>query len=161
MFGRATITLGIGPHSSCEYVINLLWPPFLAWSQPSQIGYLPYFHTLCGLSANLRCRSETHCTWLAENTGRKKVAKHRHLGTIGKKLVKQQYLLHMSPQYGELRPTSGWDRSSSLGTPAKFSGFRVLAALLHGTPVSFFFFPHLISAIADWMSTILPHMVWP
>jgi len=25
--------------------------------------------------ANLRCRSETCCTWLAENTGRKKVAK--------------------------------------------------------------------------------------
>jgi len=24
-----------------------------------------------------------------------------------KKLVKQQYLLHMFPQYGELRPTSG------------------------------------------------------
>jgi len=49
---------------------------------------------------------------LAENTGRKKVAKNRHLGiiaqlcraissqrshisTIGKKLVKQQYVLHM------------------------------------------------------------------
>jgi len=26
---------------------------------------------------------------------------------------------------------------------------------------SIFFFPHLISAVADWMSTILPHMVWP
>jgi len=26
---------------------------------------------------------------------------------------------------------------------------------------SFFFFPHLISAAADWMSTILLHMVWP
>ena len=25
---------------------------------------------------------------------------------------------------------------------------------------SFFFFPHLFSAVADWMSTILPHMVW-
>jgi len=25
----------------------------------------------------------------------------------------------------------------------------------------FFFFPRLISAVADWMSTILPHMVWP
>jgi len=54
----------------------------------------------------------------------KKVAKNRHLGTIaqfrraissqlrhvstiGKKLVKQQYLLHMSLQYGELRPFSG------------------------------------------------------
>jgi len=54
----------------------------------------------------------------------KKVAKNRHLGTIAqlrqamssqlrhvstiaKKLVKQQYVLHMSPQYGELWPTSG------------------------------------------------------
>jgi len=26
---------------------------------------------------------------------------------------------------------------------------------------SFFFFPRLISAAADWMSAILPHMVWP
>jgi len=34
-----------------------------------------------------------------------------------KKLVKQQYLLYMSPQYGELRPTSGWDRFVSLGHP--------------------------------------------
>jgi len=25
----------------------------------------------------------------------------------------------------------------------------------------FFCFPRLISAVADWMSTILPHMVWP
>ena len=41
-----------------------------------------YFHTWCGLSANLRRRSETCCKRLAENTGRKKVAKSRHLGTI-------------------------------------------------------------------------------
>jgi len=27
--------------------------------------------------------------------------------------------------------------------------------------LSFFFFPCLISAVPDWMSTILPHMVWP
>ena len=26
---------------------------------------------------------------------------------------------------------------------------------------SCFFFPRLISAVGDWMSTILPHMVWP
>jgi len=31
----------------------------------------------------------------------------RHVSTIGKKLVEQQYLPHMSPQYGELHPTSG------------------------------------------------------
>jgi len=44
----------------------------------------------------------------------------RHVSTIGKKLVKQQYVLHMSPQYGELRPTSGWDRSGSLRHLCKF-----------------------------------------
>jgi len=27
--------------------------------------------------------------------------------------------------------------------------------------LSSFFIPRLISAVADWMSTILPHMVWP
>jgi len=44
----------------------------------------------------------------------------RHVSTIGKKLVKQQYLVHISPQYGEFRPTSGWDRFVSLGHPCKF-----------------------------------------
>jgi len=44
----------------------------------------------------------------------------RHILTIGKKLVKQQYVVHMSPQYGELRPTNGWDRSGSLRHPCKF-----------------------------------------
>jgi len=39
----------------------------------------------------------------------------RHVLTIGKKLVKQQYLLHMSPQYAELRPTNGFDLLASLG----------------------------------------------
>ena len=86
-------------------------------------------HVAYGLNANLRCRSETCYARLAENTGRKKVTKNRHLGTIvqlywaislsgyifatkadidnWKKLVKQQYLLHMSPQYGEIWPTNG------------------------------------------------------
>jgi len=48
----------------------------------------------------------------------------RHISTVGKKLVKQQYLLHMSLRYGELRRTSGWDRFVSLGHPCKFQ--RVL-----------------------------------
>jgi len=76
------------------------------------------------------------------------------------------------------------------GTPANYSGFLVLAALLHGTvvvgvsqtlrrwtegatyirqgghhvghwPIFLVssFFPRLISAVADWMSTILLHMM--
>ena len=88
------------------------------FSSPNLSGHrLHVYHTLThGPSANLECRSETCCTRLAANrpTGRKKGAKNRHLGTIaqlrraissqlrhvstiGKKLVKQQYLLHMSP----------------------------------------------------------------
>jgi len=41
----------------------------------------------------------------------------RHVSTIEKKIVKQQCVLHMFPQYGELKPTSGWDRSGSSGHP--------------------------------------------
>jgi len=59
----------------------------------------------------------------------------RHLSTIGKKLVKQQYLLYVSPQYGELRPLAAEIVSLVWGTPANFSGFRILAALLHSTLV--------------------------
>jgi len=36
------------------------------------------------------------------------------------KVVKQQYLLHMSPQYGEFRPSNGWYRFGSLKHPSKF-----------------------------------------
>jgi len=77
------------------------------------------------------------CKRIAGNAGRKKVAKNRHLGTIaqlcraissqlrhlqtiGKKLVKQQYLLWMSTQYGELRQSNGWDLLAGLGHPSKF-----------------------------------------
>jgi len=35
-------------------------------------------------------------------------------------LSSNNYLLHMSPQYGELRPTSGSDRFVSLGHTCKF-----------------------------------------
>jgi len=37
-----------------------------------------------------------------------------------KNLVKQQYLPHMSSQYGKLRPISGWDPLASLGHSSKF-----------------------------------------
>jgi len=147
--------------SGCGHYIFALWFlssifffSFLAHSQRPQIGCLPYFHTWCGLSANLECRSEMCCTRLAGNTGRKMMQKTasahhhatllsyicsqlRHVSTIGKKLVKQQYIPHMSLQYGELRPIAAEIISLSL------------------------FIPRLISAVGDWMSTILPHMVWP
>jgi len=51
----------------------------------------------------------------------------RHASTVGKKIVKQQYLPHMSLQYGELRPTIAAEIFALVwGTPANFNGFRVL-----------------------------------
>jgi len=87
---------------------------------------------------------------LAENTERKKSRQKspsgHHCTTLSgyifankarinnrKKLVKHQYVLQMSPKYGKLRPTNGWDLLASLGHPANFTGSRVLAALLHGS----------------------------
>jgi len=92
------------------------------------------------------------CAQLAGNAGPKKWPKIRHLGTIaqlcraissqlrqvstiGKKPVKQQYLLHMSSQYGELRPISGWNLLASLKHPCKFQQVSRLGALLHSTLV--------------------------
>ena len=81
------------------------------------------------------------------NTGRKKDAKigHlrttaklcqaissqlRHVSTIGKKPVKQQYPLHMLSQYGELRPTNGRDRLAGLGHPSKFQRGSPLGSVM-------------------------------
>jgi len=104
-------------------------------------------------SANLEYRSEMCCSRFAANTGRKKVAKNRHLGTIaqlcqaissqlqyvstiGKKLVKQQYLLYTCPHnMVNFGPLAAEIVSIIWGTPANFNGFRVLTALLHGTLV--------------------------
>jgi len=58
----------------------LLFP--LAYSQPSQIGCLPYTHDVALVriyDAGPKC---TCCKWLAENTGRKNSPKIRHLRTI-------------------------------------------------------------------------------
>jgi len=112
--------------------IALFWP---RWYKVD--GCLPYFYTWCGPSANLECRSQMCCTWFAGDAGRKKSPKIRHLrtiaqlcraissqlrhvSTIGQKLVNQQYLLHMSSQYGERRPNRVWHRFVSLGHRSKF-----------------------------------------
>jgi len=76
------------------------------------------------LSANLECVSEMRCTRLAEIQDAKitpKIAIRAplHCTTMSgcvfaikacidnrEKLVKQQYLFHMTSQYGELRPTN-------------------------------------------------------
>ena len=74
------------------------------YSQMSQIGCLPYFHTWCGLSANLESRSEMCCTLLAENTGRKNDAKIRHLRTIAQRCRAISSFIHFNKQQRAKRP---------------------------------------------------------
>ena len=89
------------------------------------------------------------CTWLSENPGCKNYAKNRHLhtiaqlcraissqlryvSTIGKKNLLNTNISFTSPHnmvnVGPLTAEIGW---RVLGTPGNFSGFRVLASLLH------------------------------
>ena len=161
------------------------------------------------------------CTRLAANTGRKKVAKNRHLGTIaqlcqaissqlrhvstiGKNLLSSNISSTCPDNMVNFGPLAAEIVSLVWGTTCKFQrvsrfGYVTAATSLNGSqpnvalclavswpgtlyihfrdllppdgilfhPVSFFllllssFFPRLISAAGDWISTILPHMVWP
>jgi len=54
-----------------------------------------------------------------------------HIDNREKKLVKQQYLLHMSAQMVNFGPLAAEIGPVVWGTPANFNGFRVLTPLLH------------------------------
>jgi len=91
------------------------------------------------------------CTRLAGNVGPKKSPKIRHLSAIAQlyravssqlrhvgyrqseKNLLNSNVSHMSFRYGELRPLAAEIVSLVWGIPANVNGFRVLAALLHGT----------------------------
>ena len=90
------------------------------------------------------------CTRLAANAGPKKVAKNRHLGTIpqlcqaissqlrhvstiGKNLLSSNISPTCPHNMVNFGPLAAEIVSLAWGTPGNFSGFLVLAALLHGT----------------------------
>ena len=87
------------------------------------------------------------CTRLAANTGRKKVAKNRHLGTIAQlhRAISSQ-LRHVSTSGKNLLNSNisstiwrtsahnGWDRFTSLGHSCKFQRVSRPGSV-HGTPV--------------------------
>ena len=93
------------------------------------------------------------CSRLAENTkGRKKVAKNRHLSTIAQLCREISSQLRHISTIGKILLSSNTSStcpgnmvnfgllaaeivSLVWGTPANFNGFRILAALLHGTLV--------------------------
>ena len=105
-----------------------------------------------GRSANLECRSEMCCKRLAGNTGRKNDAKNchlttiaqlcrvissqlRHISTIGKNLLSSNITStcpYSMVNFGPLTAEINW---RVWGTPSYFNGYRILAALLHGSQV--------------------------
>jgi len=133
-------------HSRCGYYIFAMWFSSIIFprlSQPSQIGCLPYFHTWCGLSTNLECRSETCCTRLAVKYRTHIIAKFFHLGTIA------QVCLAISSQ---LRHISTIGKNLLKGNissicPHNMANFGPLTAEI----VSFVWAPQLISTgFASW-----------
>ena len=100
------------PHSSLSF--------FLAYSQPSQIGCLPYFDTWCDLSANLECRSEMRHT-LLENTRRKNSPpKIRHLRTIAQICRAISSQLRYVSTIGKTLLTRKWANAQLDGRPAEY-----------------------------------------
>ena len=78
----------------------------------------------------------------------------RHVSTIGKKLVKQQYLLHLSSEYSELRPTNGWDRFVSLGQQVSRLGVITAPTPLTGGQ------PNFAPCLAvSWAGTLYIHFL--
>jgi len=107
MFGRATITLGIGPHF-CTRIGGNAGP-----KKSPKIGHLGTIAQLC----------------------RAIYPQLRHVSTIGKNLLNSNISPtwpHNMVNFGLLTAEI---RSGVWGTPADFNGFRDLSALLHGTLV--------------------------
>ena len=128
---------------SCGFIFLLF---FVTYSQRSEIGCLQYFHTWCGLNANLECMSEMCCMQRAEIQDTKNFgtiaqlcqavsSQLRHVSTIGKNLLNNDSSSTRPRNivnFGLLTAETCW---RVWGTPANFNGFRVLAALVHGTLV--------------------------
>jgi len=137
--------------SSCPlfFFLLFLFPRLISEVGDWMFAILP--HMVC-LSANLGCRSETCCTRLAGNAGRKKSPKSRHLRasvqlcraissqlrhvlTIGKNLLSSNISSRGPHNMVNLGLLAVGIDPVVWGTPANFNGFRVLAALLHGSQV--------------------------
>ena len=139
-------------HQYCEYAsheVTRMWANAQRDGRPAEYRCSLCSTSQCGLSANFRCKSETCCMRLAENTGRKKSPKspswHHHTTLSGyifatkaridnrKKNLLSSNMFSTCPHnmvnFGPIAAAIGlpvW------GTRPNLNGFRVLAVLLHG-----------------------------
>ena len=112
-----------------------------------RFGYLPYFYTWCGLSANLECRSEMCCTRLTGNAGHKQLpkichlctitqlcwaisAQLRHVSTIGKNLLNSNISPTCSCNMMNFGPLAAEIYWQVWGTTANFSGLLLVTLVV-------------------------------
>ena len=127
-----------------SFSILLLFPRLISAVADWMSAILP--HIWCGLSANLECRSETCCTRLPGNTGRKKSPSRHHRTTLSgyifatkaridnrnKNLLSSNVSSRCRHNMVNFGPLAAEIVSLVWGTPPNFHWFRILAALLHG-----------------------------
>jgi len=115
--------------------LSALWfiilSSFLAYSQLSQVKCLPYFHTPV---------AQKDC--------------------VGVFMIHSVCICNKTADDTNTcdSTAAGGQRASFMAALCNRAGHIYFHAVVSS---SFFFFPRLISAVGDWMSTILPHMVWP
>jgi len=132
------------------FLLSIFFFSFLAYLSRRRLDVCQLLaHTWCGLdaqNAGLKCAAHASLKIQdAKNCYLRTIAllcwaissQLGHVSAIGKKLVKHQYLptqvlMHKMVNFG---PLASGIHSGVWGTPANFNGFRVLAALLHGTLV--------------------------
>jgi len=136
---------GQGNLSHYNFILSFALLSSFFFSSPNLSRRRLDVYTWYGLSANLGCRSETFCTRLAENTGRKKSPKIHHLCTIAQICpAMSSQLRHVSTVEKNLlnsniSPTCSYNMvnfgpltaeivSLVWGTPPTFNRFRILAA---------------------------------
>jgi len=85
----------------------------------------------CAAHGSLKIEDAKICRCIIAQLCRAVSSQLRHVSTIGKEINKQQSLLHMSSQYGELGLLMGEISWQVWGTPLNFNGFHVLSSLLH------------------------------
>jgi len=133
----------------CSVVYSIFFIfPRLTSGVADWMPVIPAHMSWCGLSANLGSRSETCCTRLAEiqeakiaicapshNVSGYIFATKAHIDNRKKKLLSSNISSRYSDNMGNFGPLAAEIGPVVWGTPANFNRFRVLAALVHGTPV--------------------------
>ena len=138
--------------SRCGHYIFALWFLSFFFFSPNLSGRrLDVYHTSThgvAFSANFECMSEICCTRLAEIHDAKKSPSRHHRTILSghvfatkacidnrKKNMLNINISSMRPRnMVNFGPITAENRWRVWGTPATFNGFRVSAALLHGTP---------------------------